>query len=173
MPSQGSGAGQASSAAPDQLRMRSIRSIRSCLRCHQRKVRCDKTSPCSSCTRMGVFCSYPGPDPPPRRPHKTTIADVSARLARLEKRVDAMAHGSQHTDDESQSTTTARSPEHSVAEEPTLTESSSNGVLVNGGHSSRYFNEILLSRVLEEVSSSPLSITSSTDETRRGRSSIY
>lgn len=134
---------------------KSTRIVRSCLRCYRRKVRCDKMFPCASCARTGVLCSYPGPEEPPRRPHKTTIADVSARLARLERTVQAMSHGYQaheSHDDNDRSISTAQSPERfATPEEPALPESSSNGVLVKGRSSSRYFNEILLSRVLEEV----------------------
>lgn len=66
-----------------------------------------------------------------------------------------MSHGYQaheSHDDNGRSVSTAQSPERfATPEEPALPESSSNGVLVKGKSSSRYFNEILLSRVLEEV----------------------
>lgn len=147
------GAGQQSreTAADSSVRL-SNRTERSCLRCHQRKVRCDKKSPCASCARMGVLCSYPGPDASLRRPHRITITDVSARLSRLERMVEAMSRDYQRQGRDDQSTTTAQSPDNfEAAQEPTPQEPSSNGVLVNGGQSSRYFNEVLISRVLEEV----------------------
>lgn len=147
-----SGEAPIDSAVAKPVTQRSNRIERSCLRCHQRKVRCDKKSPCASCTRIGVPCLYPGPDSTFRRPNKTTISDVSERLARLERTVQALAHDFQSHNGNDQSTvTTGVSPNQlSPAEESTAGESS-NGVLINGGYSSRYFNETLLSRVLEEV----------------------
>ncbi|KAF2119645.1 fungal-specific transcription factor domain-containing protein [Lophiotrema nucula] len=39
---------------------------RSCVLCRQRKVRCDKESPCSNCRNANVVCTYPSTDPLPR-----------------------------------------------------------------------------------------------------------
>ena len=39
---------------------------RSCVTCRTRKVRCDKTSPCSNCRRAGIACVFPSLDRPPR-----------------------------------------------------------------------------------------------------------
>ena len=39
---------------------------RSCLTCRQRKVRCDKASPCSNCRRADIACVFPSTDRPPR-----------------------------------------------------------------------------------------------------------
>ena len=35
---------------------------RSCIRCRERKVRCDKAVPCSMCLRIKAPCRYPGPE---------------------------------------------------------------------------------------------------------------
>lgn len=125
---------------------------RSCLLCHRRKIRCDKKSPCSACTRMGVLCCYPGPEKNPRRPHKTTISDVSARVARLERTVRALSHDSAHHDSHDPLMPVPQSPStpNTAGGSPGNT---SGGVLVRGKHSSHYFDEILLSRVVEEVAS--------------------
>ena len=40
--------------------------LRSCVICRQRKVRCDKQSPCSNCRRANVACIFPSTDRPPR-----------------------------------------------------------------------------------------------------------
>ncbi|KAE8404843.1 hypothetical protein BDV37DRAFT_271077 [Aspergillus pseudonomiae] len=40
---------------------------RSCIRCHQRKVRCDKSHPCTTCARSNVTCRYPGSEKTKRR----------------------------------------------------------------------------------------------------------
>lgn len=140
------------SAVAKPVNHRSSRIERSCLRCHQRKVRCDKKSPCASCTRIGVPCLYPDPDSAFRRPNRTTISDVSKRLARLERAVQTLSHDFQSHNGNDQSTvTTGVSPDQLSPAEESTTGESSNGVLINGGYSSRYFNETLLSRVLEEV----------------------
>ncbi|OTB16740.1 hypothetical protein K445DRAFT_317031 [Daldinia sp. EC12] len=39
---------------------------RSCVTCRTRKVRCDKTSPCSNCRRAKIPCVIPSGDKPPR-----------------------------------------------------------------------------------------------------------
>ncbi|KAH0841985.1 hypothetical protein FOPE_06962 [Fonsecaea pedrosoi] len=40
--------------------------LRSCLVCRNRKVRCDKQSPCSNCRRANIACVTPATDRPPR-----------------------------------------------------------------------------------------------------------
>jgi hypothetical protein len=40
--------------------------LRSCVTCRQRRVRCDKESPCSNCRRAGIACVVPSSDRPPR-----------------------------------------------------------------------------------------------------------
>ena len=40
--------------------------LRSCVICRNRKVRCDKQSPCSNCSRANVACVFPSTDRPPR-----------------------------------------------------------------------------------------------------------
>ncbi|KAJ5082514.1 hypothetical protein N7532_011557 [Penicillium argentinense] len=67
---------------------------RSCLRCHERKVRCDKGSPCNKCVRLGEVCEYPGPRRVKRRPPKTKVTDVVARLEQLERSIATLAGNS-------------------------------------------------------------------------------
>jgi hypothetical protein len=40
--------------------------LRSCVVCRNRKVRCDKQSPCSNCRRANMACVFPSTDRPPR-----------------------------------------------------------------------------------------------------------
>ena len=40
--------------------------LRSCVICRKRKVRCDKQSPCSNCSRANVACVFPSTERPPR-----------------------------------------------------------------------------------------------------------
>jgi hypothetical protein len=127
---------------------------RSCILCHRRKIRCDKKSPCASCARTGVLCCYPGPEPPTRRPHKSTIADVSARLAQLERTILAINN---HSSPNTSGDDTAPDPRSTarVSMRGSKTGQSNEEVLVQNGYSSTYFNEVLFSRVLEEVGNSP------------------
>ncbi|KAK6835634.1 hypothetical protein RU639_002378 [Aspergillus parasiticus] len=66
---------------------------RSCIRCHQRKVRCDKSHPCTTCTRSNVTCRYPGSEKTKRRAPNVSLNEVAARLARLERTVSAIVGG--------------------------------------------------------------------------------
>ncbi|PVH69422.1 hypothetical protein DL98DRAFT_473771 [Cadophora sp. DSE1049] len=109
---------------------------RSCMLCHQRKIRCDKKSPCGNCTRADVMCCFPKTEQQVRRPHKITIADVPLRLARLEKTVNVLT-----AEDFSTPLPLEESSSESPAEER----------LINGDCSSQYFNESLLSRIMEEA----------------------
>jgi hypothetical protein len=127
---------------------------RSCILCHRRKIRCDKKLPCSTCTRTGVLCCYPA-EPPVRRPRKTTIADVAERLVRLERTLVAISSSSDsHTEAGTPSESTGQSKHEGGdgGENVSVTEE----FLFQNGDSGRYINEILISRVLEEVSWSPI-----------------
>lgn len=133
----------------------SKKSERSCLMCHQRKIRCYKKIPCSHCLRADVLCCYPAPERNSRRPQKTTIAEVAVRLARLERTITAISNGASTQPDSNLNSISALGPSH--GSEAGTSESQNAGwppdeLLVQDGYSSRYINEALLSRVLEEVS---------------------
>lgn len=60
---------------------------RSCVTCRRRKVKCDKTHPCSNCTRQHIDCVFPTPGRAPRKPRKVNDprdVELLARLRRLE-----------------------------------------------------------------------------------------
>jgi len=129
---------------------------RSCLMCHQRKIRCDKRSPCSHCVKADLLCCYPGPERAGRRPHKTTIADVAARVARLERTITAISSSTVQADLIDKSSPDLTPPTGEVNMSETLTVGAPpDELLVQDGFSSRYINEALLSRVLEEVGPTP------------------
>ncbi|CAK7212988.1 hypothetical protein SBRCBS47491_001650 [Sporothrix bragantina] len=152
---------------------------RSCIVCHRRKVKCDKTMPCANCVRSGVLCCYPSNKRAPRQP-KTTIADIASRLVQLERTIVAVAggdaggdtggdddsDGGDHThtngnagagnpnghsdrrasgsggdDDTASIRNSARNNENDTA---------AHAILLRNAYASRYINEVLLSRVLEE-----------------------
>ena len=56
----------------------------SCVLCQQRKVKCDKKSPCSACTKAGVTCVAATAQPPRRRKRSAPEETLLARLKRYE-----------------------------------------------------------------------------------------
>ncbi|BCS03108.1 Zn(II)2Cys6 transcription factor [Aspergillus luchuensis] len=60
---------------------------RSCRRCSQKKIRCDKAQPCASCIKSASECVFPGPDRAPRRKKQPLKAQLVSRLKSLEKEV--------------------------------------------------------------------------------------
>jgi hypothetical protein len=138
---------------------------RSCFACNRKKVRCDKKKPCTSCARSGKSCNYPPPGPRTRRSKRTIMEEMAARINNLEKAL-AQATG---TPDASEShsgdveTTSAGLPaqERSPSCLHDLNGTPREVVLVQKGSSSHYFNDILLSRALAEVSESSLFPTAS------------
>lgn len=125
---------------------------RSCLGCKSKKIRCDKRKPCAACARAGRRCEFPPSGPRVRRSKKTIIADMSSRLADLEKTL---------TDPRgSRSVTASPQDDQNLATSSRLQNAlysgpPSNGprgdVLVQKGSASQYFNEILISRVITDV----------------------
>ncbi|PWY68682.1 C6 transcription factor [Aspergillus heteromorphus CBS 117.55] len=129
---------------------------RSCLSCHQRKVRCDKASPCGHCMRYKVPCQYPGPNHIKRRSAKITTADVLARLESLERSIAALSRDRQIPDNNSLDNDVSQD---SAVEDRLSRQTSSTGTTttadqtIHGGvlvEDGRYINEQLLSRVLEK-----------------------
>ena len=133
--------------------------IRSCYGCNSNKVRCDKKEPCSACSRAGRTCTYPPSGPRKRRAKKTIIADMASRIASLESSLARARENGAFGRTAPTPEATASSP----SERSTTTVHSSNqnhrcreDILVQKGSSSQYFNEVLLSRVIEEVSSTDI-----------------
>jgi hypothetical protein len=149
------------SAQPHQPPGPSRRSHRSCHLCNRRKVRCDKRDPCGPCSRAGKQCVFPPPGEPIRRPRKTTMADVASRISNLEQtlvsaRKDTAGPAAPYaTASPSPAPVQSAVPAHLRGPAPatprTPEVAAANGVLVQRGSTSQYFNEILLSRVIEEV----------------------
>ncbi|KAF2259935.1 hypothetical protein CC78DRAFT_524049 [Lojkania enalia] len=127
---------------------------RSCYDCNRRKVRCDKKEPCSPCRRLGKACSYPPFGPRIRRTKKAIIADMGTRISSLEKSLAQAQH--QHSKPEnSRPKTKVAEPNRKPLRSRSDILSNFNGrsredILVQKGSSSQYFNEIFLSRVIDE-----------------------
>ncbi|KAK6087792.1 transcriptional regulatory protein [Seiridium cupressi] len=103
---------------------------RSCLRCHERKVRCDKAKPCTRCIQAGIPCQYPGPERTNRRTQKTPINDRDSPVSG-QAQLPNQQLVQKHRDFPSES-------EHS------------GGFLLQDGNSTRYIDEFTFSRVLEK-----------------------
>ncbi len=123
---------------------------RSCFTCNRKKIRCDKKHPCSACARAGKGCAYPSSGPRMRRTKKTIMEEMASRISSLEKSLAksrGQSHLTQPTTLDSKTTSMVPRTQHGKAGEV-----SREDILVQKGSSSQYFNEVLLSRVLEEVS---------------------
>lgn len=58
----------------------SVRPYRkACIVCRDRKVKCDKQSPCSNCQKLLLDCVYPSPFRPTSRPPKEKVAEKSSK----------------------------------------------------------------------------------------------
>lgn len=126
---------------------------RSCHSCNRKKIRCDKNDPCSACTRAGRPCVFPRQGPRIRRTKKTIIADMSTRLADLEKNLTRAKDRPKSPSVVEASRSLSDGPQtKSTSYASPLTDNSREDVLVQRGSSSHYFNEVFLSRVIREVS---------------------
>jgi hypothetical protein len=68
-------------------------SSRSCVTCRRRKVRCNKRTPCSNCTKAGIECIFPPPGRAPRKSKRPPDAELLSRLRRLEGVIDHLRNG--------------------------------------------------------------------------------
>lgn len=62
----------------------------SCIQCAKRKVRCDRSTPCSNCRRRkGDICEYPIPQ---MKRSSTSLKEDSERLQKLEQYVRSLGY---------------------------------------------------------------------------------
>ncbi|KAJ6084888.1 hypothetical protein N7499_004517 [Penicillium canescens] len=71
----------------DHGKFAATRNKRSCKRCNEKKVRCDRNSPCGACVKAGDQCAFPGPKRAPRTLNRPPIGELLARLTNLEAEV--------------------------------------------------------------------------------------
>ncbi|KAL4798174.1 fungal-specific transcription factor domain-containing protein [Aspergillus venezuelensis] len=67
---------------------------RSCIRCNQRKVGCDKNLPCSRCLKAGAECVHPTGKRAPRRFNRPPISEIRSHLVELEREVERLRSAS-------------------------------------------------------------------------------
>lgn len=60
---------------------------RSCQKCYQRKTRCSKTQPCTSCVKLGIECIFPPPGRAPRRRKRALKAELVTKVKSLEQKI--------------------------------------------------------------------------------------
>ena len=135
---------------------------RSCIRCHERKVRCNKAVPCSTCLRAKFPCQYPASQRIERRSKRQSLAAVVPRLESLERAV-AMINqrkspgawndvvGSTQCEGVYTSSPEVVPRTQGMAADRKAPSEHTKGFLVKEGASTRYINELLFSRVLEKV----------------------
>ncbi|RKK96220.1 hypothetical protein BFJ68_g14482 [Fusarium oxysporum] len=138
------------------------RTSRSCLRCHRRKIRCDKARPCGACSRLGAVCTYPPAHRQAPRRARSTIKDITTRLTSLESSLIAANSGTvNEVPSQAPGTTSTRRASTSVppvqtqeeenhAEVPSTDLLPVEELVVKDGLSSHYINEVLLSRVVRK-----------------------
>jgi hypothetical protein len=138
--------------------MRRYNVERSCNRCHERKVRCDKVTPCMTCVRAKVPCQYPGPEKVKRRSHKTSSSTKALpHLELLDRTVAAIDANVSSVPGQAVVVhqTIGQSPPVTIKPRHTRSAPSdsehSGGFLLREGASTRYINEFTFSRVLEKV----------------------
>ena len=125
----------ASEADSDMVRRYNV--ARSCIRCHQRKIRCDKGLPCAACVKAGdrPGCRYPAGTKAKRRAAKAD--GLQLQIERLERlvadRINQPPARNTHSDHQSSSS------------------AATVGVLVKDGHYVRYINDQVLSHIFEKV----------------------
>lgn len=127
---------------------------RSCLSCNSKKIRCDRKQPCAPCTRAGRTCEFPPSGPRVRRPRKTIIADMSSRLADLEKtliKTRELSETPLSSPSRSQHAVTSGHSKNATYSVPLTTNGSRADMVVQKGSASEYFNEIFISRAINEV----------------------
>ncbi|KAJ5698010.1 C6 transcription factor [Penicillium macrosclerotiorum] len=74
---------------------------RSCLRCHERKVRCDREHPCSRCLQAKVKCFFPENKRAPRKLKRPPIATILGQIKVLEQEVERLRAPSDINNDDS------------------------------------------------------------------------
>lgn len=64
----------------------------SCIHCRQRKIKCDKTHPCTKCKRSGLDCVFPERVRHPKRRRDGSKAnnELLHRLGRMEELIEKM-----------------------------------------------------------------------------------
>jgi hypothetical protein len=63
--------------------------VRSCIECRRRKIKCDRSLPCSYCVKVKIQCSYPQPKDQ-KSDNNPTGEDLINRIAKVEQRLESV-----------------------------------------------------------------------------------
>ncbi|PYH85823.1 putative C6 transcription factor, partial [Aspergillus uvarum CBS 121591] len=129
-------------------------SKRSCIRCNQRKVGCDKKSPCGRCAKAGLECIHPGEKRAPRKLRRPPVAEILAHLKELEAEVERLRSGARPKE-QSDQTSQPGTESGSRSDREELATTSRGRLVVQGGRT-RYVGDeasvILGDKVCDESS---------------------
>lgn len=132
-------------------------STRSCVACHEKKIRCDKNMPCSNCKKCRRECIFPPPGRKPRvlrRPRKAALVarvryleDKVNQLSRSESSPQYMTADMENPSDGMEITTSTQEGSYKYAgrvSDPigTRNQDSQSGQLVTGHGNTQYVNEV-------------------------------
>ncbi|DAA77947.1 TPA_exp: putative C6 transcription factor [Trichophyton benhamiae CBS 112371] len=92
-----------------------------CVLCQQRKVRCDRQSPCSGCRKYEVNCIYRPPPAPKRRKRRSPEETLLARLRKYEELLVGLGVDVSNIDEHKSDS------QHAAPEAPGLTYNSGSG----------------------------------------------
>ncbi|KAJ5526183.1 hypothetical protein N7494_012833 [Penicillium frequentans] len=114
---------------------------RSCLGCHQRKVRCDRGVPCKNCSRYSISCIYPRRESEGKA---ATVQRISDRLERLENiisqaKVSGPSNAAEAQDDGNQKKSGPTQSSHEPWE-----------LLLNDGQAIQYVNNSNIKDLLQD-----------------------
>lgn len=128
----------------------------SCLLCRQRKVRCDRRTPCSNCTKAEKVCSFIPPVRGKRKRTKPPREGLHAKLKRYEELL--RAHGvkvepsddGEETECEVASQTDTEMKDAVISRDESLDVDEPNPKLITKEGSTRYFDRYELYTHLRE-----------------------
>ncbi|KPM37974.1 hypothetical protein AK830_g8605 [Neonectria ditissima] len=124
-----------------------------CIRCAERKVKCDRQRPCSACVNHKVDCVFQPPRPPRRRHRQAKDQILTDRLRYYESLL--QEKGIEPTNLPADSQTETVVPNESCLPTPSSTHSEASGTVnktqvIHGQGRSMFVNNSLWSRVVEE-----------------------
>ncbi|KAH8422563.1 Zn(II)2Cys6 transcription factor [Aspergillus melleus] len=124
-------------------------SLRSCHRCNQKKIRCNKAQPCEGCVKTSSECVYPGPGRAPRRKKRALKAELVSRVKNLEQELRLLAKGGETTSEDAPPP--CPSDHEAQGAEDHRGEGSKHGKLFVKGSSTQYFTHEVLVNLVSQV----------------------
>jgi hypothetical protein len=64
--------------------------VRSCLECRRRKIKCDRCLPCSYCVKVKIQCSYPPSVAGQKSDNHPNEKDVTTRVTKIEQTLESL-----------------------------------------------------------------------------------